>query len=127
MATNSRSECATLGDSIFFDTTTSCDLSTDQRIGLFGGITGFVVVMVFVRAFTFCVLSVRSSGVLHRQMVQSVLRAPVHFFDTNSVGEPTVPGTHSTLAGSMSQTYMPGTHSTLAGSMNQPSLALTVH
>lgn len=82
-----RSECETLDESIFMQSIGTCHLSTDERNAVLGSLTGLVVIMVFVRAFVFCLLCVRASGLLHKKMVQSVLRAPVHFFDVNSSGK----------------------------------------
>ena len=55
-------------------------------IGVYGGLTGAVVVFSFARLFLFFLLLLRASRLLHNKMFAAVLRAPVHFFDTNPVG-----------------------------------------
>ena len=59
---------------------------TYHSIGVYGGLTGAVVVFSFARLFLFFLLLLRASRLLHNNMFAAVLRAPVHFFDTNPVG-----------------------------------------
>ena len=73
------------------DTNTSqhivCNLTNEQRIGVYGGLTGLVVVLSVGRNMLFFLLILRSSRLFHNKMFGAVLRAPVLFFDTNPVGK----------------------------------------
>ena len=63
-----------------------CNLTNEQRIGVYGGLTGLVVVLCVGRNMLFFLLILRSSRLFHNKMFAAVLRAPVLFFDTNPVG-----------------------------------------
>ena len=63
-----------------------CNLTNEQRIGVYGGLTGLVVVLCVGRNMLFFLLILRSSRLFHNKMFGAVLRAPVLFFDTNPVG-----------------------------------------
>lgn len=64
-------------------------VSLFQWIGVYGGLTGAVIVFTFTRVLLFFLLLLRASRLLHNKMFGAVLRAPVHFFDTNPVGRVT--------------------------------------
>lgn len=51
------------------------------------GITAALLLLLFVRSALFFLLAVKSSRKLHDAMFESVLRAPMLFFDRNPVGE----------------------------------------
>ena len=53
---------------------------------VYGGLTGAVVLLSFMRTFFFFILFLRASYLLHNKMFAAVLRAPVFFFDNNPVG-----------------------------------------
>ena len=69
------------------NTNGSCNLTTNQRIGVYGGLTASLILTGVGRTTLFFVLVLRSSRLLHNKMFASVLRAPVLFFDTNPSGE----------------------------------------
>ena len=62
------------------------DLSTNQRIGIYGGIVFSAVVLVFSKTILNYLFCISASRNLHNRMFRSILRAPVLFFDTNPVG-----------------------------------------
>ena len=68
------------------NTDTRCNLTTNQRIGVYGGLTGLVILLSIARTTLFFVALLRSSRLFHNKMFAAVLRAPVLFFDTNPVG-----------------------------------------
>ena len=65
----------------------TCLLSENERIGVYGGLLGSLAIFAALRAMLFFVLMLNASRVLHNRMFARVLRAPVLFFDTNPVGE----------------------------------------
>ena len=67
-------------------TSSTCTLSNDERLGIYGGLVGAIVLTATLRTVTFFVLAINASRVLHNRMFISVLRSPVLFFDTNPVG-----------------------------------------
>ena len=79
------------GDSCGVDSDNSSDsdpydLSTNQRIGIYGGIVFSSIFLVMTRSvlsFLICIASARN---LHNKMLMAILRAPVLFFDTNPIG-----------------------------------------
>lgn len=64
-----------------------CELSDDTRIGIYGGMTAFAIIINFARTIMFYFVCVNASRVLHNRMFASVLRAPIYFFDTNPIGK----------------------------------------
>ena len=80
------------GDSCGVDSDNSSDsdpydLTTNQRIGIYGGIVFGSVSLVMMRSvlsFLICIASARN---LHNKMLNAILRTPVLFFDTNPIGE----------------------------------------
>lgn len=64
------------------------DLSTNQRIGIYGGIVSTSVSLVFFRTVLSFLICLAASRHLHNKMFKAILRAPVLFFDTNPVGMP---------------------------------------
>lgn len=83
----SRTVCTELGESVFIGSDSSCRLSTNQRIGVFTGLTGTTTILKAADIALLCYLSLRASEVLHNRMVMAILRAPARFFDVNSAGE----------------------------------------
>ena len=63
-----------------------CNLTTIQNIGVYGGLTGVVILFSISRTTLFFLAILRSSRIFHNKMFAAVLRAPVLFFDTNPVG-----------------------------------------
>jgi len=63
------------------------DLTTLQRIGIYGAIlSGAVIITVLKGLFAF-ITCLNASRNLHNKMFRAILRAPILFFDTNPVGE----------------------------------------
>jgi ATP-binding cassette subfamily C (CFTR/MRP) protein 4 len=67
-------------------TQSTCNLTNNQRIGLYALFVGSVWVTSLLRSFLFYILALRSARVLHDRMFTSVLRSPMLFFDTNPIG-----------------------------------------
>ncbi len=84
----SRTECTEVDESIFIGTDGSCRLSTNKKLWILSGLTGVVTILRTLQVAMFCYVSLRASEVLHNRMVMAILRAPVHFFDMNPIGEP---------------------------------------
>ena len=61
-------------------------LNSIYRVSTYFGLTLMVIVLSFIRCTLIFVLLLRASRVLHNRMFRAVLRAPVHFFDTNPIG-----------------------------------------
>ena len=61
-------------------------LNSIYRVSTYFGLTLMVIVLSFIRCTLIFVLLLRASHVLHNRMFRAVLRAPVHFFDTNPIG-----------------------------------------
>ena len=68
-----------------FQASTS-DLSTHQRIGIFGGIVGGCVTIVTLKVIVATLICLAAARTLHNKMFRSMLRTPMLFFDTNPVG-----------------------------------------
>ena len=64
----------------------SYDLTTNQRIGIYGGIVFAAIILVFSKTILNYLFCISASRNLHNKMFRSILRAPVLFFDTNPVG-----------------------------------------
>ena len=62
------------------------DLSTNQRIGIYGGIVFVSIVIVGAKIILNYLICIAASRNLHNKMFKSILRAPVLFYDTNPVG-----------------------------------------
>ena len=69
------------------DASSDFGLSTNQRIGIYGGIVGFTILVIVIRAVLCYLVVLSASHSLHSKMLTSVLQAPILFFDTNPVGE----------------------------------------
>ena len=65
----------------------TCSLTDNQRIGIYGGLLGSLTILSVLRAILFFILMLNASRVVHNRMFARVLRAPILFFDTNPVGE----------------------------------------
>ena len=57
-----------------------------KNIGIYTGLVSLAFVLPVIRAYVFFEASTSSSECLHDKMVNSVLKAPVSFFDTNPAG-----------------------------------------
>ena len=66
---------------------TTCLLTTTERVLVYSGLNGSLFILTIIEAVLLCVLFVRSSQILHNRMFSHVLRAPIHFFDTNPIGK----------------------------------------
>jgi ATP-binding cassette subfamily C (CFTR/MRP) protein 4 len=64
----------------------TCNLTTQQRTGIYFTFVAFVWFISLFRNFLFFFLALRSARVLHNRMFSSILRSPVLFFDTNPIG-----------------------------------------
>ena len=69
------------------DTSPTFSLTTQQRIGIYGGIVAFAVFVVILRVVLCYLVILAASCNLHSKMLIAILQAPVLFFDTNPVGE----------------------------------------
>jgi len=67
--------------------TSAVDLTTHQRIAIYGGIVGGSISIVILRAVLAFVICLAAARNLHNKMFKSVLRTPILFFDTNPVGK----------------------------------------
>ena len=65
----------------------TCFLTDNQRIGIFGGLLGSLITLSALRAILFFLLMLNASRIFHNRMFARVLRAPISFFDTNPVGK----------------------------------------
>ena len=65
----------------------TCELSDLQRIGIYFGLIIGVVVFNLGRTVFFFILTLQAVRRLHDHMFETVLRAPILFFDTNPVGK----------------------------------------
>ena len=76
-------------ESVNVSTEASSDfsLSTNQRIGIYGGIVGFTILVIATRAVLCYLVVLAASRSLHSKMLKAILQAPILFFDTNPVGE----------------------------------------
>ena len=63
------------------------NLTTDQRVGIYGGLVGVTTTLILSRAVLCYLLCFAATSNLHSKMFKSLLRAPILFFDTNPVGE----------------------------------------
>ena len=77
-----RAECTVDPNNV----STTCTFTTHQRIQVYTSLTAGFVVLYCLKSILLCVLLLRASQVLHNRMFSHVLRAPVHFFDTNPIG-----------------------------------------
>lgn len=76
-----RSQCSVLNES------STCSLSTDKRIAIYFSLAIGIAIFSSTVAVLSSILFVRASQVLHNRMFSHVLRAPIHFFDTNPIGK----------------------------------------
>ena len=53
---------------------------------VFSGLTAATLIFGLVRAMLFFYVLVKSTDTLHKRMFDTILRAPVHFFDVNPIG-----------------------------------------
>ena len=91
LSSPSRAECSTynITDVDLTNTTVSelCRLTTNQRIAIYTAATVITVLLGFARCILIYFLFLNASRVVHNRMFGAVLRAPVHFFDTNPSGD----------------------------------------
>ena len=79
--------CAAQLDNVSVNVTSDFDLTTHQRIGIYGGIAAAAVLITVIKAAFSFITSLNSSRNLHNKMFKAILRAPILFYDTNPVGE----------------------------------------
>ena len=65
----------------------TCSLSNNQRIEIYGGLVGSLAVLGGLRTAFFILLMLNAARIVHNKMFARILRAPVLFFDTNPIGE----------------------------------------
>ena len=63
-----------------------CNLGLNGLVEVYAGTVASTIVLCFLRVVLFYILCLRAATVLHNKMFNAVIRAPVLFFDTNSVG-----------------------------------------
>ena len=56
-------------------------------ISIYGGITGAAILLNFSRIIIIFVVTINASRVLHSRMFAAVMRAPILFFDSNTLGK----------------------------------------
>ena len=56
-------------------------------LGIYGGLVVALVILGITRALLFFRVILQSSKNIHGEMFRSVLKAPMYFFDTNSIGK----------------------------------------
>ena len=79
--------CLPEGVNFSTDTSSTFNLSTHQRIGIYGEIVAFTVFVLIMRAVLCYLVILAASHSLHNKMLTAILRTPVLFFDTNPVGK----------------------------------------
>lgn len=62
------------------------DFSRDVSIYIYSGITAATVIVTLIRSFTFFTVCMRASTRLHNNMFNSITRATMRFFNTNTSG-----------------------------------------
>ena len=60
--------------------------STYQKIAIYSGITAAVIIFNVARIITVSYVAINASRVHHNRALRSLLRAPILFFDTNTLG-----------------------------------------
>ena len=68
-------------------TRSTCNLSNNQRIGVYSGIIGSLIIFGVLRVVLFILLMLNSSTAVHNKMFSKILRSPILFFDTNPIGQ----------------------------------------
>ena len=74
--------------------TDTCILGVHQRIAVLGGVTGAAVALSFARIVLISWILVNAGRVLHDRMLTSMMRVPMHFYDTNPSGMATPTSVH---------------------------------
>lgn len=62
-------------------------ISRDTCLIVFAVLTLMVIVLTFIRSFTFVSVSMQCSMTLHNKMFNAITKATMHFFNTNSSGK----------------------------------------
>ena len=83
---NEGGSCAPELENVTFDVSSNFDLTTNQRIGIYGGIVMSTFIIAISKAVFSYVTCLNASRNLHNKMFKAILRAPILFFDTNPVG-----------------------------------------
>jgi ATP-binding cassette subfamily C (CFTR/MRP) protein 1 len=65
---------------------TFSNLTDQQYLGIYGGLGGFGIVIIFMRDFVLFSLALIASYRLHKSMLSRIIRAPMSFFDTTPIG-----------------------------------------
>ena len=68
-------------------TRSTCNLSNTQRIGVYSGIIGSLIIFGVLRVVLFILLMLNSSTAVHNKMFSKILRSLILFFDTNPIGQ----------------------------------------
>lgn len=68
------------------DSTSIWDFSRDVSIYIYSGITAATIIVTLIRSFTFFTVCMRASTRLHNNMFNSITRATMRFFNTNTSG-----------------------------------------
>ena len=72
---------------VSINSSSDLSLTTNQRIGIYGGLAGVSASLITLRAVLHYLVCFAAARSLHSKMFRSILRAPVLFFDTNPVGK----------------------------------------
>ena len=62
-------------------------MKTNHQFVIYSGLFAGIIVSGLFRAFLFFQISVKAGVTLHNKMFDSLIRAPISFFDTNPVGK----------------------------------------
>lgn len=55
-------------------------------ISIYGGITGAAILLNVTRIIIIFIVTINASRILHSRMFVAVMRVPIHFFDSNTLG-----------------------------------------
>eukprot|EP00731_Ephydatia_muelleri_P028692 Em0020g336a len=66
--------------------TTGGSVDLGYYLGTYSGLGGAQSLLIFLAAFSMAVVGIRASRVLHNTMLERLLRAPMHFYDTTPLG-----------------------------------------
>lgn len=83
---NEGGSCSPELENVTFDVSSNFDLTTNQRIGIYGGIVLSAIIITISKAVFSYITCLNASRNLHNKMFKAILRAPILFFDTNPVG-----------------------------------------
>ena len=84
---NDVESCSPEGVNVSIEASSDFGLSTNQRIGIYGGIVGVTILLILMRVVLCYFVVLAASRSLHSKMLKAILQIPIFFFDTNLVGK----------------------------------------